>query len=118
MDTPAADSSRSSKPWRTKPLNAYQDAILQALLASERPLSSADLSRKVALGTDEARGHCIRLLKKGLLASQKRWVRRSFGDRSRRNPELFWTLTQQGLEYLAARGGADAWLAPRPETTA
>lgn len=108
MSTTAPDGSRSAKRWLTKALNAYQEGILRALQASERPVSSADLSRKVALGTDEARGQCIRLLKKGLVARQKRWVRRSFGDRSRRNPELFWSLTQQGLEYLAARGGADA----------
>jgi predicted ArsR family transcriptional regulator len=117
MSTPALDGSRSAKPWLTKPPNAYQDGILRALHASERPLSSADLSRKVALGTNEARGQCIGLFKKGLVARQKRWVRRSFGDRSRRNPELFWTLTQQGLEYLASRGGADAWPVTRPETT-
>ena len=117
MITPALDVSRSAEPWLTKPLNAYQDGILRALRVSERPLSSADLSKKIALGTNETRGQCIGLFKRGLVARQKRWVRRSFGDRWRRNPELFWTLTGQGLEYLAATGSAVAWLPARSETT-
>jgi predicted ArsR family transcriptional regulator len=99
----AADIQAKKKPWLSREPSAFQERILRVLRDSGTPLSSAELSTKVGLVSNEARGYCLWLEDNQFVERRKRNVRRVVVGRMRTRPEIFWKVTEKALGYLATR---------------
>jgi predicted ArsR family transcriptional regulator len=89
--------------WLSDDPSELQERLMTALHSADGPLSSTELAKKVGLPTKQVRGYCAWPLSKGYITRVLRKVRGVVGNRNVMRPEIFWSLTSQGIEYLTRR---------------
>jgi predicted ArsR family transcriptional regulator len=103
MNLLATQEAPQKKPWLSLEPSPFQQRILRVLREHGKPLSTAELSKRVGLVGNKARGYCGWLVKNELVETTKRYVIREIAGRKRKSPEVFWRLTDKGHEYLSSK---------------